>query len=416
MSRLHTRLLPLAAAAAAALFSTGASALDFHGYVRSGAGATSGGGDQTCFSLPGAYTKYRLGNECETYGEAQLDQNLYDGKDGVKFDYHMMFAYESKYGNQQDFESLKADNRDWSFRQNWIGVKGLPMLNGASVWAGKRYYKREDVHITDFYYHDTSGYGAGIEDIQAGPGKFSYALFRNSGDVLNDDGDVVVSGKDRTMWRHDFRYEGVSLGAAGSLDFALNVNQGSARNGATAENGVFVQAQHMIPMLGGFNKFAVQYGKGSASNMSLGYPDYGADGDHKTWRIVDWGVVEFAPSFSGMYTFVYQDQKDNYKWTSIGVRPVWHITDYFKLQAELGYDRVKPDNLDTATLTKLTIAPTLVAGRGFWARPELRLFVTHARWNDAARDQWGGVAGGTSGRFGSDTNGTTYGFQIEAWW
>ncbi|MBZ8140877.1 maltoporin [Rubrivivax gelatinosus] len=403
MSRLHTRLLPLAAAAAAALFSTGASALEFHGYLRSGSGVTSGGGDQTCFSLPGAYTKYRLGNECETYGEAQLDQNLYDGKDGVKFDYHLMFAYKGEYSSQQDYESLNDDNRDWALRQNWIGVKGLPMLGGASVWAGKRYYKREDVHITDFYYHDTSGYGAGIEDIKFGPGNFSYALLRNT------DGD-------RGMTRHDFRYEGVSLGAAGSLDFSVEINRADSTNGASAENGGFVQVQHMIPMLGGFNKFAVQYGKGSASNMSLGYPDYTADGDHKTWRIVDFGVVEFAPAFSGMYTFVYQDQKDNYKWTSLGVRPVWHLNDYFKLQAELGYDRVKPDNGDTMNLTKLTIAPTLVAGRGFWARPELRLYVTHAKWNDAARDQWGGVAGGATGRFGSDTSGTTYGFQVEAWW
>ncbi|MBK1689831.1 carbohydrate porin [Rubrivivax gelatinosus] len=403
MSRLHTRLLPLAAAAAAALFSTGASALEFHGYIRSGSGVTSGGGDQTCFSLPGAYSKYRLGNECETYGEAQLDQNLYDGKDGVKFDYHLMFAYKGDYSKQEDYESLKDDNRDWALRQNWIGVKGLPMLNGASVWAGKRYYKREDVHMTDFYYHDTSGYGAGIEDIQAGPGKFSYALLRNT------DGD-------RGMTRHDFRYEGLSLGAAGALDFSFELNRADSTDGAKAENGSFVQAQHMIPMFGGFNKLAVQYGRGSASNLVLGYPSYEADNDNKTWRILDWGVVEFAPSFSGMYQVMHQDTKDNYSWTSIGVRPVWHITDYFKLQAELGYDRVKPDNLKTMNLTKFTIAPTLVAGRGFWARPELRLYVTHAKWNDAARDQWGGVAGGSTGRFGSDTNGTTYGFQIESWW
>ena len=403
MSRLHTRILPLAAAAA--LCSTSAFALEFHGYLRSGSGVTGGGGDQTCFQLPGAYTKYRLGNECSTYGEAQFDQNLYDGKDGVKFDYHLMFAYEKAYDSQQDYESLNGDGADWALRQNWIGVKGLPMLKGASVWAGKRYYKREDVHITDFYYHDTSGYGAGIEDIQAGPGKFSYALLRNT------DGD-------RGITRHDFRYEGVSLGAAGSLDFSIDLNRADSTNGADAENGTFVQVQHMIPMLGGFNKFAVQYGRGSAANMSLGYPNYGADSDDKTLRILDWGVVEFAPSFSGMYTIVYQDQKDNYEWISLGVRPVWHITDYFKLQAELGHDRVKPDQAgtDTATLTKFTIAPTLVAGRGFWARPELRLFVTHAKWNDAARDQWGGVAGGTGGRFGSDTNGTTYGFQVEAWW
>jgi len=39
-----------------------------------------------------------------------------------------------------------------------------------------------------------------------------------------------------------------------------------------------------------------------------------------------------------------------------------------------------------------------------------------AKWNSAARDQWGGVAGGATGPFGTSTNGSSYGFQLEAWW
>ena len=58
----------------------------------------------------------------------------------------------------------------------------------------------------------------------------------------------------------------------------------------------------------------------------------------------------------------------------------------------------------------------IVAGRGFWARPEMRLFYTYANWTDTARDLWGGVAGGTTGRFGADSKGSTIGFQVEGWW
>ena len=40
-----------------------ANALDFTGYMRSGAGSSTDGGTQSCFQLPGAQSKYGLGNE-----------------------------------------------------------------------------------------------------------------------------------------------------------------------------------------------------------------------------------------------------------------------------------------------------------------------------------------------------------------
>jgi maltoporin len=43
--------------------------------------------------------------------------------------------------------------------------------------AGRRYYKRNDIHISDFYYWNQSATGAGIEDVLIGL-KYSYALSR----------------------------------------------------------------------------------------------------------------------------------------------------------------------------------------------------------------------------------------------
>jgi maltoporin len=398
-------LLPLAAAAITALFSSGASALEYHGYIRSGAGASMGGadGNQSCFQLPGAYSKYRLGNECETYGELQLDQNVYDGKDGVKFDVSGMFAYVAGNSGQQDYESLTGDGNDWALRQAYVNVRNLPGLSGANLWVGKRYYKRQDVHITDFFYWDTSGYGAGIENVGAGPGKFSYALFSNN---ANDNAQ---------MFRHDFRFEGLDIGF-GALDFGLNLNQGRSSGGEKAEDGWAVNVQHFLGgVLGGYNKIAFQYGEGSASNLVYGYPDYGADSSKDSWRITEQFMFQATPQFGGMATFVYQDQKNNYTWTSLGGRLVYAFNNYFKIAGELGWDQVKPEGQASRDLTKFTIAPILATGPGFWNRPELRLFYTYATWNDEARDGWGGVAGGTSGRFGNDTSGSTIGFQFEAW-
>src|SRR3546814_5660130 len=44
---------------AALLVGGPALAVDFHGYLRSGVGATAGGGDQACFQAAGAPAKYR---------------------------------------------------------------------------------------------------------------------------------------------------------------------------------------------------------------------------------------------------------------------------------------------------------------------------------------------------------------------
>ncbi|MEL3672312.1 carbohydrate porin [Escherichia coli] len=57
-------------------------AVDFHGYARSGIGWTGSGGEQQCFQTTGAQSKYRLGNECETYAELKLGQEVW--KEGTE--------------------------------------------------------------------------------------------------------------------------------------------------------------------------------------------------------------------------------------------------------------------------------------------------------------------------------------------
>ena len=66
------RKVPLAVAIAAGILSAQAGAVDFKGYARSGIGWTGSGGEQQCFQATGAQSKYRLGNECETYAELKL--------------------------------------------------------------------------------------------------------------------------------------------------------------------------------------------------------------------------------------------------------------------------------------------------------------------------------------------------------
>ena len=170
--------------------------------------------------------------------------------------------------------------------------------------------------------------------------------------------------------------------------------------------------------LGGFNKLGLQFGKGVVANLSPGAPSFTAGASDKAWRIVEQLLWEPEGSrWNGMATAVYENQDGKQKWLSVGARPVYHFDDKWSLAFEVGHDRVKPQNGDTRTLTKFTIAPQLSAGPKFMSRPSLRLFYTYAKWNEAA--QKAASAGDTlsaTGAFGATTHGSTYGLQVEAWW
>jgi maltoporin len=424
MLRKHT-LMPLAAAAAA-FFSTQAMAVDFHGYVRSGIGWSEKKGGQTCFRLPGAAGNgnFRLGNECETYGEAEFGQTLYEGKDGVKFDYHIMFAYVA--GQQGDFENLAQNGNQFALRQNWVEAKNLPFLNGGSAWIGKRYYQRHDVHINDFFYWDTSGPGAGVEKFKfVGGTTASFAIFRNNGNNGYGNGVPFVyanppappstnynPNNDATT-RLDFRVHDINLGGAGSLELGLQANSADTTK-ANSKSGTAVSGEWSLPVFGGVNKLFISSGTGSAQVGNLAGPNNTPGTKDGSWGFNDSIQWQLSPEWSGMAALGHWDFKNDRKWNYIGARPVYHFSDYVKLQAEVALNTVTNTGGPTAKLGKITIAPTLVAGRGFWARPELRAFYTYAKWNSAA--QAAGVAGGTAGPFGTSKNGSSYGLQMEAWW
>ncbi|WP_353620210.1 carbohydrate porin, partial [Thalassotalea sp. G20_0] len=157
------RLLPLAGAISAIVFSAAASAatVDFHGVVRSGVGLSAGGGDQEAFQAKGAASKFRLGNETETYGEIKLGSELFNnGEQSFYLDSNIAFSVDQA----KDWEEKSP-----AFREFNVQAKGvLGFAPEATLWAGKRYYKRQDVHLSDFYYWNVSGPGAGVENIDVG--------------------------------------------------------------------------------------------------------------------------------------------------------------------------------------------------------------------------------------------------------
>ncbi|MCF6759463.1 maltoporin [Pseudomonas fragi] len=385
-----------------------ANALEFAGYLRSGVGNSLNGGKQSCFKLPGAEAKYRLGNECEQYAELELRQDVYSFDDGSVLSVDGMASLYNKYDRQLTFQ---GDNGSARLPQLYAQWSNLPGLNGGSLWAGRRYYKRNDIHISDFYYWNQSATGAGIEDVLIGGLKYSYALSRK--DNLYQENYVT---------RHDFNVGGFNTNPGGELELGLSYLDKPERT--DAHSGWAITAQHVqSEFLGGKNKFAVQYGEGSGTG--LGYTgDFRLDNSSKRYRIVEFFDWQVTPRFGGQVEAVYQ--KDfrpdggNQEWLSLGVRPTYAISEQFKLVTELGHDQVKAAD-GTRKLSKFTFAPTWSPkGPGFWTRPEVRLYYTYASWNAAAQraanEFDAGSALSDSGAFGSARHGSNAGLQVEYWW
>jgi len=424
MNTMHPALLLRPGALfAAMLVATPALALDFHGYMRSGIGATAGGGDQACFQAAGAPAKYRLGNECETYAEIGLGHEVWkEGEQSFYLD--SMIAYKSDQAN--DWEATDSDggsafnNGTSSIRQFNVQAKNfLPALPGATLWAGKRYYKRNDVHINDYYYWDVSGPGAGIEDIDLGFAKAHVAWMRNN------DGDYVYEGTgtgtnvaNDTL---DLRLTDIDFNTDAKLELGYDYGKANLSDlqekdpGYTNQKGHLVTVQHIQGnWFGGFNKLALQYGTdgiiGSTGRNSTG------NSDGKMLRLVNQGVVGLSDDIEMMYVQIYEDKDfDNdsgQTWTSFGVRPVYKWTNTMSTALEFGYDHIDPQakGEKSRDLKKITLAQQWSAGRSFWARPQIRVFATYAMWD-------GGKYNAASESIDAgDDNGLTFGVQAEAWW
>jgi maltoporin len=74
--RIHKIFKQTALAAGALALVGQAQAVDFNGYFRAGSGATKKGASRACYGLSGPSMKYRLGNECDIYGEFGLSQGF----------------------------------------------------------------------------------------------------------------------------------------------------------------------------------------------------------------------------------------------------------------------------------------------------------------------------------------------------
>lgn len=406
------------------------SPFEFHGYLRSGFGMNGEGGKMEAFKAPGAGAKYRLGNESDTYGEIGLTHNWLREDDPLEAPYvrtTVMLSYSSTENFSYDSLNNVDDGNDIALRQAFVeGGNVIPGYPDIRFWGGQRYYRRHDIHINDFYYLDMSGYGGGVEEVPLGDfGKLALAWIGGSvDDYVTDNGDVAKQNLDLRIYDID-----VPLGKL-SLWFDLATTKGGevrnianpdgSRISLDSSNGWAVGVIHRTgdeAFLGGYNEFTAQYGKGAAYNFASTLDSSGPDLDGADrFRITDHFTIQPSPHFSMQALALYEEtdyggENATERWSSLGMRPIYHFNDRFSVALETGVDWVRSEPQDAeGHLWKITLAPQISMGGKFFSRPVLRGFVTYAQWSDGFRGRVGGDA------YDNATDGLSYGIQVEAWW
>ncbi|MDU7132161.1 MAG: maltoporin, partial [Enterobacteriaceae bacterium] len=380
------RKVPLAIAIAAGILSAQAGAVDFKGYARSGIGWTGSGGEQKCFQATGAQSKYRLGNECETYAELKLGQEVWkEGDKSFYFDTNVAYSV----AQQNDWEAT-----DPAFREaNVQGKNLIEWLPGSTIWAGKRFYQRHDVHMIDFYYWDISGPGAGLENIDLGFGKLSLAATRSQeagGSYIFTSNDTYHNFKDTANDVFDVRLAQMEINPGGTLELGVDYGRANKTDGysfadGASKDGWMFTAEHTQSMLKGYNKFVVQYatdamttqgkgipqgsftGNGYNKDTEIGVVDNKINNNGSLVRILDHGAISLGDNWDLMYVGMYQDidRDDNNgtTWYTVGVRPMYKWTPIMSTLLEVGYDNVKSQKTDdTNNQYKITLAQQWQAG------------------------------------------------------
>jgi maltoporin len=266
----------------------------FSAYVRAGFQFNgNGGGGNFSFDSPMAPGgRERLGNENDTYFELTWMQAHMLGDSPDVMDVSMTFTPAIRYVQSRstftgNTGGIENSGNDFAFvmRQAFLEMKNV--FKGApeiTFWGGQRFYDRFNTDPDDYFWLDTSGYGAGVYNIDVGLGKLAFAWLGG----LNDS---FISPNIGTLFKHtfDLRLKNISLGPIpGTLTLVLI---GNAEKGGTF-NQTYNGSGAIVPItdadgenialrsksawgIGGGAIYNVQFGPGGGNNSFTAYALFG---------------------------------------------------------------------------------------------------------------------------------------------
>lgn len=328
-------------------------------------------------------------------------------------------------------ENYDGDNWDANSHAGGGYVKGMLFIGGfefnpsTEFWAGKT--KDIDAFFTSNYdtgYMEDNGVGGGFQNMDLGFAKWDMNIMTFD----NDNGPARTYDNRYTQktggtganiystWLKNiggigldvnFRY--ITSPAHGGTDGekTWGANDEKANNGYTAS--VIYNTPGFLWGLDGWSKIIVQYGKGTGANSKASTSWYGdLAKDSEMFRLAVDGGINFTKDFS-MLAFAFYEHNHaftNYDFSltddglfnkdrdflTFMVSPVYQFTSHFSLHTQLAYEHAnysgkgwkdvnKKGNHD---FFKVTVAPTISLGQGFWGAPQIMAFVTYGKWDKSS--------------------------------
>lgn len=453
-----TRLLPLAAAVAAAIMSTAAIAAEpvelkptdiltdgwqVNGYVRTvwrmNENHTTTGNEFNKADYNTVGTMGKSANQVEfNISKNTTFQNGVWSQLGVRAEYgngdHSI--YSSSGSEDRDYG---ADAANFEVKEAFIRLGGFSFMpENSEIWAGRRFLNREAGMLSGEFWKQSSGLGFGYE--QSGTGIAIVSVDADNGDfngVTDHDnkpttpeqpnGNSKVDGK--TIHSLDlYSYNHNALG--GSWNFDLKIMQAGhesnyAAKDATSGQGAAITYKTNFYGLDGFSTTAIAYGRGLAANRGVNFgqwntgtsttdsesgqtvffTSYGMVNLNEKWQIATEVTYLWGTEIWGL------DEGKEVHRALAAARPSYKINDNFRLESTVGYGFQKDDwdAGDTAHFGSAELAAVFTVNSDFFGRPQIKPFVTGVVKDADTGEGWN-IDGKDVGRFTYQ-----YGVEAEIW-
>ncbi|GJG96256.1 carbohydrate porin [Cupriavidus pauculus] len=339
------------------------------------------------------------GLACTSSGEVKIRESVADIGGGA----HVQLVAQAKGTNATSVNGNAAAVDPYALVPNFYtsvsGLSGMSVLDGASVWAGRR-DSNPFLMSSGLLPPNSSSMRFGVDNAKVGDFGLSYQYT-----ARND-----VNGAKLPSY-HSVLTAPIDTNDKGSVRVGFTRVEPLSQIEDTG-SAWWASAMHeQKGVLFGTNRLGVQYGQGSRMAMT-GYSGMGNDLSRvRVSESMEWkgrsglaGSVESSLQLdrSGIGTL---------QWAATRVRPAFVANDQFKLSFEVAHDQISSGFGVGGQRTAFTVAPTLTLGKST-GNANLRAFYTYSRANDVDGITFAAPADAWS----SQTSGSIFGVQLNRRW